>query len=684
MAVRRWLAQLTLAVLVLPLTVGVWGGVSGASKPARPIHPLDPLTAAELQRTYETVSQHAGTGALPADQLLFPSVHLEEPPKDLVLAWQPGQPFPRRARAEVMHHPSNRLWTAIVDVGAGKLESLEPEPAGTQGAVTAEEFVAAAEAVESYGPWQQAMLARGVSPADVYVDVWAPGDVPLPADELVAPLSHGEQTRLLRAIAYHRGGDPDTMDPAHPHNPYARPIEGVVATVDMNARRVVHLTDTLLRPVSTASGSAGKQPSDLRALAVRQPRGGSIQLDGQRVRWQNWSFLASLHQREGLVLHDVRLLDGSAWRPVAYRMSLSEIYVPYGIDDENWNWRSAFDVGEYNLGSYAQPLEVDRDVPENALLLDAVLPTDVGPTADNPTGAFVAPASIGMYERDAGLLWTRTDPSNVVRDTRFARELVATWNAWIGNYIYGFNWVFGQDGDIDVQVTLTGTTLNRGGTHAAEPSAPAVGTDAAGAVVEAPNHQHFFSFRLDLDVDGTSNTAATSDVAPVATSDHAFAATTTPVDSEGAADADSAASRSWQIRSAARTNASGRPTAFTLRPGETTPPYSTDAFAPLQRAAFARHAFWITTYRAGERYAAGDHPNQGVPGAGLAAFTAPAEALPSTGADLVVWYTAGTTHVPKPEEYPVMPAETIHFRLAPDGFFDANPALGAPDQAARP
>jgi len=34
-------------------------------------------------------------------------------------------------------------------------------------------------------------------------------------------------------------------------------------------------------------------------------------------------------------------------------MSLSEIYVPYAIPDANWSWRSAFDIGEYNLGQYS-------------------------------------------------------------------------------------------------------------------------------------------------------------------------------------------------------------------------------------------------------------------------------------------------------------------------------------------
>jgi primary-amine oxidase len=36
--------------------------------------------------------------------------------------------------------------------------------------------------------------------------------------------------------------------------------------------------------------------------------------------------------------------------------------------------------------------------------------------------------------------------------------------------------------------------------------------------------------------------------------------------------------------------------------------------------------------------------------------------------------------VTRPEEFPVMSAETIGFRLVPRGFFTRNPALGVVDQ----
>jgi len=45
---------------------------------------------------------------------------------------------------------------------------------------------------------------------------------------------------------------------------------------------------------------------------------------------------------------------------------------------------------------------------------------------------------------------------------------------------------------------------------------------------------------------------------------------------------------------------------------------------------------------------------------------------------VVVWYSTGFTHVPRPEDYPVMPTESIGFKISPSGFFANNPALDAP------
>ena len=659
-------------------------------------HPLQPLSAREIRETVRIVNEYFASHGLPTNRLMFPYVTLEEPPKMAVLSFldHGGAMPPRRSRAEVMHYPTNRLWVVTVDLGTGSLVSLNPQAAGTQPPVTPSEFVNADTVVHANPDWRNRIAGRGLNPDYCYLDVWAPGDVPGSG-----VLSHGSDTRLLRVIAYYRGAKKPTNNP--PQNPYDRPIEGLVVTLDMNQEtiiggkpvqgKVVDVLDTGVRPTSNETGNADVMRQALNPLTASEPLGPNYTrslTDGRQFHWQGWDFYVVLHPREGLVLYDVRF----AGRRLAYRVSASEAYVPYGIGDVNWLWRSAFDIGEYGLGYYAQTLEVEHDVPSNAQFLSATFASDTGGAANYQN-------SVGVYERFDGVAWTRTDPSTGARDSRGSRALVVHWNTWIGNYIYAFDWTFRQDGSLEVVMGATGTTVNRAtatdagegsvdnaarlvGTTSVVPGSTATGSPDGKARVRAPNHQHFFNFRFDFDIDGPDNIAVTKDIlhVPAALSggfENVFEEKETPITNEGAVGADVTKARSWEVQSASVKNALGQPTAYAVELPNLAFPLSESTFPPLQRAQFAAQQFWITRYKDGEFYAAGDHPNQGHAGEGLPAFVSdndPLFAL-TTGTDLVAWFTIGFTHSPRPEDYPVMPTERISFRIAPHGFFSKNPAL---------
>ena len=72
-----------------------------------------------------------------------------------------------------------------------------------------------------------------------------------------------------------------------------------------------------------------------------------------------------------------------------------------------------------------------------------------------------------------------------------------------GNYDYLFDWVFQQDGSLRMDASATGMDATKDAAGTAD--------DAKYGRLIAPgrvgiNHSHFFSFRLDLDVDGAANT----------------------------------------------------------------------------------------------------------------------------------------------------------------------------------
>ena len=542
-----------------------------------------------------------------------------------------------------------------MDLGTERLLSFAQVP-GAQPAVFGDEYESADAAVRRDGRWRWAMARRGLEPDDVFLDVWAPGELDLPPA--------GAGTRLLRALSFFAGDLP---------NAYDRPIEGVLVTIDANRMQVLDVQDTGARPVNrTATDAPGGTRPPLAPLLVTQPDGPGFTIRGSQVAWQGWRFRVGFNPREGVVLHQIGFKRAGRVRPVIYRLALDEIYVPYALPDPTWSWRAALDVGEYNLGQFLEQLQPGVDVPSNAVFLDEFTPSDLGSAGDPPV--IRLENGVGLYERDSGVLWDRIDAATGDRSARLGRELVVTSTMPNGNYTYTVDYVFRLDGGIDVVAGATGTLLTRGVDSAS--TGNAFGTLVA-PFVAAPSHQHFFNFRVDFDVDGVRNRLVQADTRTVPSSEgNAFDTDESVVDREGFRDAAPTADRRWVVESTTRHGALGNHTAYELRPHVSTPPYSERSFPPLRQAAFAQHAVWATRYADGELSAVGDHPNQGVAGEGLPEYVA--QQVNIDGRDLVVWYTVGMTHEPTIEQFPVMPRETIGFSLHPHGFFDRNPTTDLP------
>jgi primary-amine oxidase len=137
--------------------------------------------------------------------------------------------------------------------------------------------------------------------------------------------------------------------------------------------------------------------------------------------------------------------------------------------------------------------------------------------------------------------------------------------------------------------------------------------------------------------------------------------------------------RSWKISNPTATNGLGRPVAYRLAPGKNIVPFAQPGSAIVERATFMTKHLWVTPFDPAERYPAGDYPNQHAGGAGLPAWTRANRSIEDT--DVVVWYVFGSHHVPRPEDWPVMPVVRTGFHLEPLGFFDRNPALDLPPPA---
>ena len=95
-----------------------------------------------------------------------------------------------------------------------------------------------------------------------------------------------------------------------------------------------------------------------------------------------------------------------------------------------------------------------------------------------------------------------------------------------------------------------------------------------------------------------------------------------------------------------------------------------------QRAYVAKYNLWATPFEKDEIYGAGTHTVMHSDQAGLDEITSKNRDI--SNCDLVTWHTFGVTHIPRPEDWPVMPVEYCGFHLIPVGFFDQNPTINLP------
>ena len=622
-------------------------------------HPLDPLTPEEIAEAVAILKSERGLGK----ETRFETVTLNEPPKEVVLGYRSGDPFDREAFFIVFDNRTSETREAVVSLTSGGVVSWTHIP-GVQPRITLDEFSECEAAVKADPGFIEALARRGITDVDmVMVDAWSAGNFGVEEEEGL---------RLVFARLWLKTGPND--------NGYARPIEGVIPVVDLNRMEVLRVEDHGIVPLPPNDGNYAAEyvedfRQDLKPLDITQPEGPSFTVEGNKVSWQKWSMRLGFNPREGLALYCIGYEDNGRVRPVMYRASLSEMVVPYGDPRPHNFRRNAFDLGEYGIGMLTNSLVLGCDCLGEIYYFDA----DLHDTRGNPVKI---PNAICMHEEDYGILWKHTDWRTGQVEVRRSRRLVVSFITTVGNYEYGFYWYFYQDGTIEYEIKMSGILHT---SAIAQGETPEYGTLVA-PQLNAPIHQHFFNVRLDMRVDGESNSvyevnAVAKPRGPDNPQGNAFYAEKTLLltESEAQRMINPESGRHWLVSSSSERNALGQPTSYKLTPGDNTYALPASDSSVSRRGAFITKHLWVTPYESDEKAAAGDYVNQHPGGDGLPAWTEADRSVQD--ADIVIWYTFGMTHIARPEDWPVMPVAYTGFTMKPVGFFDMNPALDVPPSA---
>ncbi len=623
---------------------------------APPIHPLDPLEPEELRSAVNIVRTEKQLD----ERALFEQVTLHEPDKTLVKRFAPGCDFPREAFVVVLDRSAGRTFEGVVSLSERRLRTWRHVP-GVQPWIMAEEMEEVARLVKRHPEYRAGLRKRGIEDLDqVVIEPFAVGNFGAPE----------EQTqRLIRPHSF--------FVEAPGENAHVRPIEGLVPVVDMNAMKVLRVEDEGVVPIPPDRGEirAEHQPrlrERLARLDISQPDGPDFNVVGHAVTWQSWSFRVGFTPREGLVLHTVSFRDAGRDRSVVYRASLSELVVPYAETRGDHYRNHSFDAGEGGLGNSVNALELGCDCVGEIHYFDVHMADARGEVVRKPN-------AICLHEEDYGVLWKHTDSHTRRAEVRRSRRLVISSFYTVGNYDYGVFWYFYLDGTIQFEAKLTGTLYC---------GAIADGEEPPFGRVVAPNvnamlHEHYFNVRLYMAVDGGENTVVEVEAerlpsGPDNPHGNAHRARETVLETERAAarDIKPELGRYWKVINRSSKNALGWHPGYRLVPGWNVKPMHQPGSPFMRRAGFVAHDLWVTAYHPDEKYASGHYVNQNASGPGLSEWAAADRPLVDT--DVVLWHTVGVFHVPRPEDFPVMPVEYAGFMLKPVGFFERNPALDLP------
>lgn len=639
-------------------------------------HPLSSLSGDEITHAAEILR----TAGLLHDDSRIGYLGLDEPTKRQLRDGTAG----RRARAQLVDPAGGTAHEVLIDLATEHVVRQRPIDPVSVGQVPllAEEHELLRRLLRADPGWLRALAARGITDPDT---VCLAG---LSAGRFDIPGEQGR--RMVRVLGHHQ--------PVDGCMPWAHPIDGLVAFVDIGAGEVTEVVDTGAVPIPAEHGdfhrpgAYGPDREDVKPIVITQPDGPSFSVDGDLLRWQNWSLRLGYDMREGLVLHQIGFastagtVDGNgtagtrtngrddsapAVRPIVHRASISEMLVSYADPGPIRFWQNYFDTGEYLLGRLANSLELGCDCVGDITYFDVVLPDGTG----RPRRV---PQAICLHEEDAGVLWKHTEQFTGTVDVRRNRRLVISFFVTVGNYDYGFYWYLYLDGRIEFEAKATGVVF----TAAMDQRTSRFASELAPGLA-APYHQHLFCARLDMAVDGEDNCVDEIDAVGVATSPDnptgttiAQTVTRLTTEAQGRRHADNRRGRIWRVSNPGSRNRLGRPVAYDLRPEGSPVLLAQPDSVIARRAAFATADLWVTAFDPDERFPAGEIVNQSAPGHGLPAYTADDRSIED--ADVVLWHTFGLTHYPRTEDWPVMPVDRCGFVLTPYGFFDRNPTLDVP------
>ncbi|OQE29144.1 hypothetical protein PENFLA_c004G08446 [Penicillium flavigenum] len=669
-------------------------------------HPFASITASEIKSAVEiTLPLAAIRHNLNQDQIAFKSISLKEPPKsdmvrylELEHAGKPPASRPKLPRrVEVLYYIKNttNIYEEIVCLDDKSEFAHSAVPSIHQGLMDPLENRGGIQVIRQSKVWADALKELGFNEDDeILYDAWPHG-----ADKDTPKIS----PRYLRAIGYVKG--PKGSHAENNRYAFPLPISPVVDILTWEMIGIDPLPTAGIEPKKWVGSACDKEeaeekeaeeeissrwwentvlkncrPSnffddlqpqrrkDVKPIVVTQPEGVSFTVkDASLVEWQKWSFRVSFNFREGMVVHDVRYDN----RSLFYRLSLSEMTVPYGDPRPPYHTKQAFDVGDAGAGALANTLRLGCDCLGSIYYFHGL--------CNGPSGQPIElPNVICLHEEDNGISWKHTNDATHASVSARSRVLILQTMMTVGNYDYIMAWKFDEAANISYDVKATGILS----THLIDSGKVSPWGNVVAPGIVAQNHQHLFCLRIDTAIDGYNNTVQTEECHPLDDTlnihGNAWEVRKDIVEQAGFRDANPLQNRVFKIINENSINPhSKNPVGYKFMPPPSQMLLAHPSSVNAKRAKFAQHHVWVTQHQEGDLWAGGKWTtNSSEEIDGISKYVAGSDSVRND--DVIVWITFGMTHSPRVEEFPIMPTESLSVMLKPADFFTQNPALDMP------
>ncbi|GMQ05084.1 hypothetical protein CsSME_00050250 [Camellia sinensis var. sinensis] len=639
---------------------------------AVPHHPLDPLTVQEFNKIRTILSSHALFKSSP---YALHSIVLQEAPKPLVLTWQKGDPLPPR-EASVVARVNGVSHVLTLNIDMSQVTRIEPGPLSGYPMMTIEDMTSATLAPLANADFNRTIIERGIDLTDL----------------ACLPIATGwfgkseENRRLIKVQCFSMKGTA---------NFYMRPIEGLTVLLDMDTKEVIQISDEGRNiPIPKAADTdyrfstinAQQQMNLLNPISIEQPKGPSFTIEDHLVKWANWEFHLKPDPRAGVIISRAMVRDPGTgeMRNVMYKGFSSELFVPYMDPTDAWYFKTYMDAGEYGFGLQAMPLDPLNDCPRNAYYMDGVFAAGDGTP-------YVRSNMICVFERYAGDIGWRHAESPItgmeIREVRPKVTLVVRMAASVANYDYIVDWEFQTDGLIRVKVGLSGILMVKGSPYVnmnqVNQQENLYGTLLSENVIGII-HDHYVTFHLDMDVDGTDNSFVNVNLkreqtSPAETPRRSYMKAVRNVartEKDAQVKFKLYDPSEFHVINPSKKTRVGNPVGYKLVPAGTAASLLDPEDPPQKRGAFTNNQIWVTPYNQTEQWAGGLFAYQSQGGDTLATWSE--RDRPIENKDIVLWYTLGFHHVPCQEDFPIMPTVSSSFDLKPVNFFENNPILRIP------